>query len=194
MEPLGFESSQGVQIFRPAVQPRRSTDFTTDQVETGIYINLLGSPLIRVAECQIFYTKLKSKSLPQSCINSNWFCFATKIIISLYVTLKDFTHIYLPYLWHVVAFVPGITSSKMRKLKSWQAYQLRSSKANKLTSWPIYKLQTNRWHDDLILDPWSWFYDPWSLIMILCLLSNIYRLKCLKFETTTHSLTHKGKV
>ena len=38
------------------------------------------------------------------------------------------------------------------------------------------------WHDDMTL--------PWSLITILCLLSKVYRLKCLKFETKTHSLTH----
>ena len=31
---------------------------------------------------------------------------------------------------------------------------------------------------------------PWSLITILRLLSKVYRLKCLKFETKTHSLTH----
>ena len=38
------------------------------------------------------------------------------------------------------------------------------------------------WHDDMTL--------PWSLITILRLLSKVYRLKCLKFETKTHSLTH----
>ena len=38
------------------------------------------------------------------------------------------------------------------------------------------------WHNDMTL--------PWSLITILCLLSKVYRLKCLKFETKTHSLTH----
>ena len=59
-----------------------------------------------------------------------------------------------------------------------------------MTSWQIYNLQMTwwqndkmtRWHDDMTL--------PWSLITILCLLSKVYRLKCLKFETKTHSLTH----
>ena len=78
----------------------------------------------------------------------------------------------------------------MRKLKSWQAYKLRSSKANKFTSWQIYNLQMTWWQDDKM----TWWHNdmtlPWSLITILRLLSKVYRLKCLKFETKTHSLTH----
>ena len=51
------------------------------------------------------------------------------------------------------------------------------------------------WHDDMMTwwhdDMMKWWGDPWSLIMIKCLLSNVYRLKCSnpKLFPLTHSLT-----
>ena len=56
--------------------------------------------------------------------------------------------------------------------------------------WLKWKWCEGWWHDDKM----TWWHDdmtlPWSLITILRLLSKVYRLKCLKFETKTHSLTH----
>ena len=75
------------------------------------------------------------------------------------------------------------TSSQAPRCASWKLTSLK--KANKLTGWQIYKptnCKMTWWHDDMTL--------PWSLITILRLLSKVYRLKCLKFETKTHSLTH----
>ena len=69
-----------------------------------------------------------------------------------------------------------LTSSKMHKLKADKLNK------KKLTNWQADKLQ-----DDTMT--WS-LTLPWSLITILRLLSKVYRLKCLKFETKTHSLTH----
>ena len=51
--------------------------------------------------------------------------------------------------------------------------------------WLKWKWCKGWWQDDMM----TWWHDP-SLITILRLLSKVYRLKCLKFETKTHSLTH----
>ena len=78
------------------------------------------------------------------------------------------------------------------KMTRWQDDNMTSSQHDKMIR--SHDDKTTRWHYDMMRwwddDMMTWWHDPSSLIMILCLLSHVYRLKCLKSETPCYLLTY----